>query len=71
MSLYALDWDSTTRSERVDVVDPSTGTVLDSRTIASFHNGEYLTWALTGHVQLRVTRLGGVPQPPEHVLPRV
>jgi hypothetical protein len=59
VSLYALDWDSTARSERIDVVDPATGAVLDSRTIASFHNGEYLSWKLTGHIQLRFTRLSG------------
>ncbi len=33
VSTCALDWDLSGRSERVDVVDPSTGTVLDSRTI--------------------------------------
>ena len=59
VSLYALDWDSHSRSERVDVVDPSTGTVLDSRTLSSFNGGTYLTWSLTGHVQLRFTTLGG------------
>jgi glucose/arabinose dehydrogenase len=59
VSLYAVDWDTTARSERVDVVDPSTGAVLDSRTISSFHNGEYLSWALSGHVRLRFTRLAG------------
>ena len=39
-----LDWDLSGRSERVDVVDPSTGTVLDSRTIPSFTGGVYLSW---------------------------
>ncbi len=59
LSLYAVDWDSTARSERIDVIDPSTGTVLDSRTLSSFHNGAYLSWNLSGHVQIRVTRLAG------------
>ena len=44
VSIYALDWDLSGRSERVDVVDPSTGTVLDSRTIPSFTGGVYLSW---------------------------
>ncbi len=35
VSIYADDWDSQGRVERVDVIDPSTGTVLDSRTIFS------------------------------------
>jgi hypothetical protein len=59
VALYALDGDSTSRRERIDVVDPLTGTVLDSRTISSFSSGVYLVWALTGHVQLRLTRLAG------------
>ena len=58
VSLYADDWDSTTRAERIDVIDPSTGNVLDSRTISSFSNGEYLTWNIKGHVQFRVTSTG-------------
>ena len=59
VSFYAIDWDSTQRSERFDVVDPSTNTVLDSRTISGFSGGEYLTWTLSGHVQVRVTNLNG------------
>ena len=58
MSLYALDGDLTGRAERIDVIDPSTGTVLDTRRISSFTNGEYLTWNLKGHVQFRVTSTG-------------
>jgi hypothetical protein len=58
-SLYAVDWDSTKRSERIDIVDPSSGTILDSQTISSFHNGVYLTWTVSGDVQVKVTRLAG------------
>ena len=57
VSLYLLDWDDSGRSERVDVVDPATNNVLDSRTASSFSGGDYLTWTLTGHVQLRFTAL--------------
>jgi hypothetical protein len=59
VSLSALDWDYRNRSERVDVVDPSSGAVLDSRTLSSFTGGTYLTWSLKGHVQLRFTLQGG------------
>ncbi len=59
VSIYALDWDTNARSERVDVVDASTGTILDSRTLSSFHGGEYLTWNVSGHVQLLFTSLSG------------
>jgi PKD repeat protein len=58
-SIYALDWDTTSRSERIDVLDVSSGAVLDTRTISSFSGGEYLTWNISGHVQLKVTMLAG------------
>jgi hypothetical protein len=59
VSLYAVDWDSTRRSETIQVIDPTTQAVLDTRTISGFQNGVYLTWNLTGHVQFRVTRNAG------------
>ena len=43
--------------ERVDVINAATGAVLDSETIGSFQNGEYLSWNLQGSVILRVTNL--------------
>ena len=60
VSIYAVDWDHLMRSERIDVIDPSTGSVLDSQTLSSFDNGEYLTWQLSGHVQLEVTKLNAM-----------
>jgi hypothetical protein len=59
VSLYAVDWDSTTRSETVQVVDATTGTVLDTQTLSSFHNGTYLSWNISGHVVFRFTQTGG------------
>ncbi len=59
VSLYALDWDGYGggRSERVDVLDAVTGSVLNSQTLSSFGQGEYLSWDLSGHVLIRVTNL--------------
>ena len=57
--LYFLDWDSTSRSQRIDVINPSTGAVLDTRTISGFSGGQYLTWDVTGNVAFRVTQLAG------------
>ena len=51
--------DSQGRVERVDVIDPSTGAVLASRTLSSFAGGVFLSWQLTGNVQLRFTPLAG------------
>ena len=59
VSAYLLDWDSAGRSERVDVLDAATGTLLSTQTASSFAGGEYLTWSLTGNVMLRFTDLSG------------
>ena len=59
VALYAVDWDNDGRKEEVDVIDPSTGAVLDSQTLSNFAGGEYLVWTLSGHVQIRVTDLAG------------
>ena len=77
LALYALDWDTNGREERVDAVDPATGAVLDSRTVSSFTGGQYLVYNVTGHVQFRITNnvagtnavlsglfFGGTPPPP-------
>lgn len=57
VSLYFLDWDGPRRSERVDILDPFTGSVLDSQTVSNFASGQYLVWNLQGHVQIRITSL--------------
>src|SRR5262249_10789054 len=59
ISAYLLDWDASSRSEKVEVLDAASGVVLDSRTLSSFQGGEYLVWTLQGHVQLRITNLTG------------
>jgi hypothetical protein len=57
VSLYALDWDSTTRAERIDILDAS-GNLLDSESISAFQSGVYLTWKLAGHIQIVITNTG-------------
>ncbi len=59
LGLYFLDWDSTGRAEQVQISDAATGRVLDTRSIASFHSGLYLDYAVGGHVVLTITRTGG------------
>jgi hypothetical protein len=59
IALYVLDWDSTNRSERIDLVDTGTGTLLDTETATSFHGGEYFVWDISGNVTLKFTRTGG------------
>jgi hypothetical protein len=54
-----MDWDSTTRIQRIDILDAATGAVLDTRTISSFNTGQYLVWTVSGHVTIQATWLGG------------
>jgi streptogramin lyase len=56
VSLYLLDWDiyGGGRTERVDILDAN-GNVLDTRSVSSFVNGQYLVWNLSGHVLVRIT----------------
>ena len=52
-----MDYDSTVRNEQVQILDATTGTVLDTETLSSFHGGEYLSWNVTGNVVIKVTNL--------------
>jgi hypothetical protein len=62
VSLYALDWDHATgsssapRSERFDVLDAVSGSVLATQTLSSFQ-GEYVTFTIQGNTIIRVTNL--------------
>ena len=59
IAVYCLDWD-TGRAETVDILDAVSGSVLDTHSLTSFTNGQWLVWNLTGHVTIRVTRnVGG------------
>jgi hypothetical protein len=57
VSLYAVDFVNRDRSEQVQVIDNATGQVLNSETLSSFQNGEYLTWNISGSVTIKVTNL--------------
>jgi len=59
LAMYCLDWDSTVRSQTVDVVDASSNALLDTRSVTSFNGGKYLVWDIRGHVRINVTRTGG------------
>ncbi|HVL13301.1 MAG TPA: hypothetical protein VM529_12110, partial [Gemmata sp.] len=59
VSAYFLDWDRNGRTQTVEVLDATTGAVLDARTVSDFSGGTYLTWDLAGTVRIRVTNAGG------------
>jgi len=58
-ALYALDWDSKQRAETIQIVDPSTNSVLDTRSVSGFSGGIYLIWSVSGHVRINVTMTAG------------
>ena len=60
VAIYCMDWDSTERVQRIDVLNAITGAVLDTRTIKGFNGGQYLVWNVSGGVTLRVTRVGPI-----------
>jgi subtilisin family serine protease len=59
-ALYVVDFDGLSRLERVDLVDAATGTVLDTRNVSNFRNGQYLVWEVSGAVQIRVVHTGTI-----------
>jgi hypothetical protein len=60
IALFLVDWDGTSRSETISVLDAATSRVLDTETFSSFHGGQYAPWNVQGHVLIQVTRTGGV-----------
>jgi hypothetical protein len=59
MALHFLDWDGMARIGQVRISDPSTGAVLDTRTVSSFRSGSYLAYTVSGHFVISITKQGG------------
>jgi subtilisin family serine protease len=60
IALYCLDWDSSARSEQIQISDAGTGAVLDTESVSSFHGGAYMQWKITGNVVFAVTKQAGM-----------
>jgi YVTN family beta-propeller protein len=60
VSLYLLDWDTTTRAETVTILDAASNTVLNTQSFSAFHNGEYASWTITGNVIIQVNKTAGI-----------
>ncbi len=58
VAVYCLDFEGAGRSQRFDVFDAASNTLLDTRTLSSFSGGTYVTWTISGTVRVRVTRIG-------------
>jgi uncharacterized membrane protein YkoI len=59
LAVYVVDWDGAGRTQSIQVLDASSGTVLDSRTASGFSGGQYFVWNLTGRVTLRFRGVSG------------
>ena len=59
LGLYFLDWDKLGRAQKVEILDATTGAVLNTQTISGFGSGRYLVWQISGKVKVRITRTGG------------
>ena len=59
VAVYCLDWDNQGRVETVSILNPQTGAVLDSHTVSSFSNGQYVVWNLSGNIEIQVTNVSG------------
>lgn len=59
IGFYALDWDIANRSQRVDVIDATTGAVLHTTNLTGFQRGAYLNYDVKGSVIFRFTRTAG------------
>ena len=60
VAIYCLDWDTASRAETVDILDAN-GVLLNTQNVTNFHNGQYLAWQMSGHVQIRVTNVNSTP----------
>ena len=59
LELYFVDWDNRGRAETVQISDAASGAVLTTQTISSFQSGEYLDYAVSGHIVITITRTAG------------
>ncbi|MDB6039773.1 MAG: hypothetical protein JWM99_3614, partial [Verrucomicrobiales bacterium] len=59
VAFYCLDWDTSERSQHVEVFDGSTGALAQSYQLQNFHRGIYLIYTLRGSARVRFTRSAG------------
>ena len=59
LELYLLDYDTTSRSEQIQLTDANTHAVLSTESVSSFHDGVYMSWTISGNVLITFTKTGG------------
>jgi hypothetical protein len=60
LTLYAVDFASQNLNEQIQIVNATTGAVLDTKTLWSFTGGVYLQWAVSGNILIEVTKISGL-----------
>jgi hypothetical protein len=58
VTLYAADYKNKKRSERIEVINATTGAVLATQDLANFSNGVYASFSVSGSVIFRVINTG-------------
>jgi subtilisin family serine protease len=58
-SFYAADFGNKGRAERFELIDANTGAVLAKQDLFNFAGGKYVTFDMSGHQLVRITRLAG------------
>jgi hypothetical protein len=59
VALYCVDWETTTRAFRMDIVDPATDGILATQNATAYNGGQYLVWNIGGHAIIPCTTTGG------------
>lgn len=59
VSLYFAQYSGASRTQLIEVFDPSTGAIISSETVSDFAKGKYVTFDITGNVNIRVSKLKG------------
>jgi hypothetical protein len=59
VALYVVDWDRGGRRQAVEIVNATTGAVLDRRTLSDYSGGQYLVWTVSGNIKVKLSTLQG------------
>ena len=59
LALYFLDFPNAGCAETITIKDAATGVVLNTRSAASFQNGVYEVWNVSGNVTVTLTSTAG------------
>ena len=59
LALYLLDYPNAGYAETITIKDAATGAVLDTQSAASFQNGAYYVWNVSGNLNITLTSTAG------------